>query len=70
MSKGVGNMHFIYVMSEQDKNKMLALGYVLMKEDIRNRVWVFQNKNDKEFARDNEIYKSGIHFIPSNTLTF
>jgi len=42
-------MHFIYVMSEQDKDKMLALGYVMMKEDAKNRMWVFLNKDTKTF---------------------
>jgi len=59
-------MHFIYVMSEQDKDKMLALGYVMMKEDAKNRMWVFLNKDTKTFSGD----KAGIQFILSNTLTF
>lgn len=70
MSKGMCGMHFIYVMSEQDKDKMIALGYTLMKEDIRNFIWVFQNKDSEKFAINDEMSKAGIHFIPSNTLTF
>lgn len=64
-------MHFIYVMSERDKDKMISLGYVLMKEDSRNHVWVFGVKDASTFsANDSEISKAGIHFILSNTLTF
>lgn len=63
-------MHFIYVMSEQDKDKMLALGYTMMKEDIRNHVWVFSVKDTEVFSRDIDALKAGVHFIRSNTLTF
>lgn len=63
-------MRFIYVKSEQDKDKLLALGYVLMKKDDRNNVWVFQNKDVKTFDHNGEIEKSGIRFVLSNTLTF
>lgn len=63
-------MHFIYVMNEEDKDKMLALGYMMMKEDIRNLIWVFKTKDTETFANDNDMTRSGIHFILSNTLTF
>lgn len=59
-------MHFIYVMSEQDKDKMLALGYAMMKEDVKNHMWVFLNEDTKTFACN----EAGIQFILSNTLTF
>lgn len=61
-------MYFIYVMSEQDKKKMLDLGYILVKEDIRNLMYVFQNKDIREFSNKGEL--SGIKFVMSNTLTF
>ena len=44
-------MRFVYVKSEQDRDLMLALGYALMKEDKRNHIWIFQNKNDIEIGR-------------------
>lgn len=63
-------MHFIYVRSEQDKDKMLALGYTLIKEDKRNNMWIFQNKNTELFACNAEMSAAGIKFVLSNTLTF
>lgn len=63
-------MHFIYVRSEQDKDKMIVLGYALAKEDKRNGIWVFQNKNAKTFACDTELSDAGIQFVLSDTLTF
>lgn len=63
-------MYFIYVRNEQDKNKMIALDYTLMKEDKRNNMWVFQNKDIRSFACEEEISSAGIQFVLSNTLTF
>lgn len=63
-------MHFVYVMNEQDKDKMVELGYKMMKEDVRNHIWVFQAKDTEHFSKDNEMSNAGIHFILSNTLTF
>lgn len=63
-------MNFVYVTSKHDKDKMLALGYVLMKEDSRNKMWVFKNKDTKTFDGDNEMSKAGIRFALSDTLTF
>ncbi len=63
-------MHFIYVMSTKDKDKMLSLGYSLVKEDTRNSMWVFQNKDTTTFACEDEISGAGIKFVLSNTLTF
>ncbi len=64
------SVRFIYTMSEQDKDKMISLGYVLMKEDKRNRMWVFQNKESETFSSEDELFKAGIRFALSNTLTF
>jgi len=63
-------MHFIYVMSEEDKDKMMALGYALVKEDKRNYMWVFRNKDAASFAREDELSGAGVKFALSNTLTF
>lgn len=63
-------MHFIYVKSKNDRDKMLALGYVLMKEDTRNNLWVFQNRGNETFGRRSELSQAGIRFALSNTLTF
>ncbi len=63
-------MHFIYVMSAKDKDKMLSLGYSLVREDTRNSMWVFQNKDTTTFACEDEISGAGIKFVLSSTLTF
>ncbi len=63
-------MRFIYVMSETDKDKLVSLGYSLLKEDKRNHVWVFQNKDTITFACEDEISSAGIRFVLSDTLTF
>lgn len=36
-------MKFVYVMSEQDRDLLLSLGYVLLQEDARNGVYCFDN---------------------------
>lgn len=69
-NKKVDSMRFIYVKSEHDKGKMIELGFVLMKEDVRNGIWVFQSKDTKTFDTGGEIENSGIQFVLSNTLTF
>ena len=63
-------MRFVYVKSEQDRDLMLALGYDLMKEDKRNHIWIFQNKNDIAFDSDGKLDNVGVKFVLSNTLTF
>lgn len=40
---------FIYVMSKDACKKMMSLGYTLLKEDTRNKVYVFENKPDMSF---------------------
>ena len=63
-------MCFVYVMSKEDKDKMLAMGYSLIKEDTRNGIWVFKNKDVTTFASEDEITSSGIAFVLSDMLTF
>jgi len=63
-------MRFIYVMKEEDKDKLVAMGYSLIKEDVRNHMWVFENKDVATFASEDEISNAGISFILSDTLTF
>lgn len=63
-------MRFIYVMSQADKDKMIAMGYALLKEDKRNHIWVFENKDVNTFAYDEEITCAGVSFVASDMLTF
>lgn len=63
-------MHFVYVMKKEDKDKMIAMGYSLIKEDKRNHIWVFENKDVTTFTSEDEIADAGIAFVLSDMLTF
>lgn len=63
-------MQFVYVMSKEDKDKMEDLGYVLIKEDKNNHIWVFKNKDVATFSSEDEISNAGISFVLSDMLTF
>ena len=63
-------MRFVYVMSEEDRDKMTAMGYALLKEDARNHVWVFENKDTVTFASEDSITAAGVSFVLSDMLTF
>lgn len=56
---------FIYVFSDDDKTKLLSLGYVLMKKDERQNVYVFENR-----PTDMNFSDNGIKCVFSNMLTF
>jgi len=45
------DMNFVYVFSKQDRDKLLSLGYVLLKEDYMNNVYVFINNNFSSFQK-------------------
>lgn len=63
-------MRFIYVKSEKDRDKMLALGYAQFKEDSRNNMWVFRCGDTETFDCSSRLSQEGIQFVLSNTLTF
>ncbi len=63
-------MRFVYVMSKTDKDKMIAMGYALIKEDKNNHIWVFENRDVTSFASEDEITKAGVSFVLSDMLTF
>lgn len=63
-------MRFVYVMKKEDRDKMAAMGYPLIKEDRRNHIWVFENKDVTTFASEDEITNAGVTFILSDMLTF
>lgn len=54
---------FVYVFSDEDKDKLLSRGYQLLKSDEKEHVYIFENSGEK-FDED------GIEFAFSNTLTF
>lgn len=37
---------FIYVFGEDAKNTLISLGYTLLKKDIKQEIYVFENSND------------------------
>lgn len=55
---------FIYVFSQEDKDKLINLGYQLLKSDESNNMFVFANENRAVFSLDN------IEYVESNILTF
>ena len=63
-------MRFVYVMKKEDKDKMVAMGYSLIKEDKRNHIWVFENNDVTTFASEDEITNAGVSFVLSDMLTF
>ncbi len=56
---------FIYVFSNEDKRKLLEAGYLLLKEDSQNEIYIFNAPNELSFAL-NAIGD----YMESNTLTF
>lgn len=63
-------MRFVYVMSQEDKNKMLSFGFSLLKEDESNHVWVFANLPVMTFDDEDRLLNAGISFVLSDMLTF
>lgn len=63
-------MKFIYVATKEDKDRMLAMGYSMLKEDLRNNMWIFSSMGDSPLFSINRLTDSGIRFSLSNTLTF
>lgn len=63
-------MKFIYVMREADRDKMMELGYHLIKGDDRNSIWVFDNDKWMDSAFEMEVSEAGISYILSDVLTF
>lgn len=58
-------MRFIYVMNSNDRDKLESLGYNLLKSDLNNSVFVFENKINLNFELDENI-----QYVLSDTLTF
>lgn len=57
-------MKFIYVFSKDDRDILLKAGFTLLKEDIRNSIYVFGKSNSLTFAL------TEVSYIESDTLTF
>lgn len=57
-------MKFIYVFEPDAKEKLLALGFQLLKEDAGNNIYVFEANESLQFGLDD------ISFMYSDKLTF
>lgn len=56
--------HFLYAFDEGERDKLLALNYVLVKSDNHNHIYIFENKDNLTFnLKDSKI-------IESDKLTF
>lgn len=56
---------FIYVLSPETRDEMLAAGYVLLKEDKYNKIWVFENAQPSNYSLTFDF-----PHVMSNVLTF
>jgi hypothetical protein len=54
---------FIYVYKEEDKDRLMNLGFKLLKKDDKNEIWCFMNTDSSQ-----EVFDFGVLY--SNTLTF
>lgn len=63
-------MRFVYVMKEEDRDKMLELGYSMIKVNDAGTVWVFENKDALSFSCYEDERMADISFVLSDVLTF
>lgn len=55
---------FIYVFNEDDRDKLLSLGYTLLKSNTDSGPYIFLNNSNQSFAN------SSVKFALSDTITF
>ena len=58
------NGKFIYVFDEDARNLMLKAGFVLLRGDVKNGIYVFANDNRLQFSFN------GMEHIVTNTMSF
>lgn len=64
-------MHFIYVMQETDKDKLLELGYQIYKIIPENNIWIFLNKDNLKFSYNNkELDDAHILYMATDNIMF
>lgn len=56
---------FVYVMDEESRDRLVSLGYKLLKYDERNSVWCFENKVPDALA-----FELDIPCVVSSVMTF
>ena len=57
-------MKFIYVFSKKDKETLQKAGFILLKEDEKNDMYVFNRNDTLTFAL------ADMSYLTSDTLTF
>lgn len=55
---------FLYVMDKESRDRLLALGFELLKANDKNTIWVFVNKSEQAFD------SVDVPCVVSDTLTF
>ena len=63
MRCNMGN--FVYVFSQEDKQRLINAGYLLLKEDVKNNVYTFKATDTMRYALDTLD-----EYTVSDTLTF
>ena len=63
-------MRFIYVMNYQDRDKLLAMGYDMLKSSKDGKVSVFIGGEELAFSDENPLDRAGITYVLSDVLTF
>lgn len=61
--------NFINVFTKEDRDKLLLAGYILVKSDEANSIYVFRNDGNFNFyfSETDSIHKN---IVMTNTLTF
>ncbi len=60
----MANNKFIYVFSEEERDKLLAMGLPLLKRDERTHTYIFENTSGDAFDESSAV------FVFSDVLTF
>lgn len=67
-------MQFIYVMRQEDKDKLVTMGLRLIKENPAGSIWVFKNPDSESdtltFATESALAYQNIQYVLSDILTF
>lgn len=54
---------FLYVFTQEDCDALTEAGYVLLKFDIKQKIYIFENKDELHFSLNQ------INVVQSNTFT-
>ncbi len=60
------NGMMIYVFDTASRDELLRAGFLMLKEDERNGIWVFAADDTLQFNLDSATFR----YVDSNTLTF